>query len=101
VSRLFARLLSGHVIVTARKMGWDDLKNGALLASARKEGFHAFITVDKNMRYQQNTGELPLPVIAIQSVGNDVESLRPYAPDVLRLLSQRLERKVYVIPRRP
>ena len=100
VTRLLAPLLPGHVVVTTRKMGWDRLANGGLLAAAAKGGFDAFLTVDKNLRSEQNLSKLPLPVIAIDSLGNNLESLAPYAPDVLTTLAQRLERKVYVIPRR-
>ncbi len=34
-------------------MGWAELENGNLLAAAEKL-FEAFITTDKNVRYQQN-----------------------------------------------
>ena len=100
VSRLFARLLDGHIVLTARQAGWDRLANGSLLAAAANGEFDAFVTVDKNMSRQQNVAALPLPVISIDSVGNNVRALTPYAPDVLKLLSQRLERRVYVVPRR-
>lgn len=45
--------LAGHEISTAYEMGWATLSNGDLLAAA-EESFDAFITTDKNLRYQQN-----------------------------------------------
>jgi len=101
VTRLLAPMLSGHIVKTAREMGWDRLGNGALLAAAANDAFNVFLTVDKKLRKQQNVGKLPLPVIAIDAIGNILVSLAPYAPDILSVLSQRLERRVYVIPRRP
>ena len=38
--------------------GWSGIKNGKLLALATTK-FDAFITVDKNLPYQQNTALLP------------------------------------------
>ena len=101
VSRKFAKHLPGHDVTTARAMGWDDLSNGLLLAAAAGAAIDAFITVDKNLRHQQNAAKMPLAVIVIDSVDNDVQALEPYAPDVLGLLAQRLECKVYVLPRKP
>ncbi|HZP88924.1 MAG TPA: hypothetical protein VFB54_19085 [Burkholderiales bacterium] len=46
------RALPAHVVKTAVEMGWGGVKNGALLAAAAAE-FDAFITVDKNLPYQQ------------------------------------------------
>jgi hypothetical protein len=45
--------LAAHTISTAYEMGWSDLENGELLKRA-EEMFDAFITTDKNLRYQQN-----------------------------------------------
>ncbi len=47
------RQLAGHEIATAYEMGWAKLSNGDLLAAAEMS-FAAFITTDKNLRYQQN-----------------------------------------------
>ena len=45
------RHLPGHEISTAYEMGWAKLSNGDLLAAAEKS-YTAFITTDKNLRYQ-------------------------------------------------
>jgi predicted nuclease of predicted toxin-antitoxin system len=41
-------------VVHVRELGWQDLTNGKLLKAAEDEGFSILITVDKNMRHQQN-----------------------------------------------
>ena len=41
------------VVFTAYEMGWSRLSNGDLLAAAESQ-FDAFVTTDKNFRYQQN-----------------------------------------------
>ena len=40
-------------VKTVVEIGWGEVKNGALLALAAKE-FNVFLTVDKNLPYQQN-----------------------------------------------
>jgi hypothetical protein len=35
-------------------MGWASLSNGALLNAAEDAQFEAFVTTDKNLRYQKN-----------------------------------------------
>lgn len=70
-----ARHLEGHAVSTAEECGWDRLTNGDLLATAEKVGFDLLLTVDKNMRYQQNLsgrkislvvlGNSPWPVVRL------------------------------------
>jgi hypothetical protein len=44
----------GHDVKTARQMGWATIKNGELLALAAQQ-FDAFVTVDRNLSFQQLT----------------------------------------------
>lgn len=98
VPRRFAGALVGHEVRTAAREGWARLKNGDLMR-AGAPSFGAFITVDQNLRKQQNISALPLPVVVIVAVDNRFETLKPYGPAVLRLLGQRLEKRVYVVDR--
>jgi len=45
-------------------MGWAEVENGDLLAAAEKV-FDAFITTDKNLRYQQNLSERRLAILVL------------------------------------
>ena len=64
-----ARHFEGHVIATAEERGWGRLENGALLSTAEESGFDVFLTVDKNLRYQQN---LSGRKIALVVLGNSI-----------------------------
>lgn len=77
-------------------MKWDALKNGELLEAASPQ-FGAFVTVDRNLRFQQHAGELPLAVIALVARSNRIEDLAPLAPRVVSLLGSGLQRRVYVV----
>ena len=50
-----ARDIVGHDVKTARQMGWTTIKNGTLLTLA-SEHFDVFVTVDRNLSFQQNLG---------------------------------------------
>jgi len=54
--------LINHSVVTAYEQGWATLKNGDPLRSAEAAGFDVLVTIDTNLRYQQN---LTLRQIAI------------------------------------
>jgi len=70
------RSLPSHSVKTVVEMGWGGLKNGALLALAAKE-FDAFLTVDKDLPYQQNVANLPAAVIVLEAYSNELGALLP------------------------
>jgi hypothetical protein len=67
--------------------GWSGIKNGQLLALAA-QNFDAFITVDKNLPYQQNTSTLPLAVLVLNAETNELVSLLPLIPALDKALTQ-------------
>ena len=50
-------------------MGWAAIKNGELLASASRR-FDAFVTVDRNLSFQQNVQALPIAIIVLYAKTN-------------------------------
>jgi predicted nuclease of predicted toxin-antitoxin system len=77
-----ARDLVGHQIMTARQMGWSSIENGQLLALAAQE-FDVFVTVDRNLSYQQNLTAVPISVIVLRAATNRLAELRLLVPEVL------------------
>jgi hypothetical protein len=57
-------VLSGHTVATAFEMGWASLANGDLLRAA-EASFDAFITTDRNLRYQQNLSGRRLAILTL------------------------------------
>jgi predicted nuclease of predicted toxin-antitoxin system len=68
--------LTGHAVRTVAEMGWSGIKNGQLLQRAAAD-FDCFLTVDRNLQFQQRIDTLPLSVLVIQAVDNRLETLRP------------------------
>lgn len=61
IDRRLVRDLVGHEVKTAPQMGWSGVKNGQLLALAAVE-FDVFITVDRNLSFQQNLPKFDIAV---------------------------------------
>jgi hypothetical protein len=57
-------VLNKHSVATAYELGWTELDNGKLLAVAESD-FDAFITTDKNLKYQQNLTTRRLAILVL------------------------------------
>ncbi len=68
-------------------MQWDRLRNGMLLNAAAQAGLDAMITVDQNLKHQQNLATLPIAVLVIRSVSNDIDELTKLVPLALEALT--------------
>ena len=77
-----AREITGHDVRTARQMGWTTIKNGALLTLASQH-FDIFVTVDRNLSFQQNLDSFSIAVIVLQAKTNRLADLKPLAPALL------------------
>jgi len=66
-------------------MGWDGLKNGALLAKAQID-FDIFLTGDRNLTFQQDLTKFDIAVVVIQAKSSQLEHLLPLIPKVLTVL---------------
>ncbi|HVH75760.1 MAG TPA: DUF5615 family PIN-like protein [Stellaceae bacterium] len=81
-----SRDIIGHQVMTARQMGWTSIKNGELLALASRE-FDVFITVDRNLSFQQKIGVLSIAVIVLHAATNRLADLRPLVPQLLAAIA--------------
>ena len=82
----FRRSLPDHDVRTVVEMGWSGVKNGQLLALAAIE-FDVFVTVDKNLPYQQNLAALPVAVMVLDAVSNELPALLSLVPALERALA--------------
>ena len=61
------RHLSRHTVTLARNLGWEELKNGDLLAAAEAQGFDCLVTCDRNLFYQQNLAARKIAIVLLPS----------------------------------
>ena len=81
-----SRDVAGHDVKTARQMGWTTIKNGELLALAAEQ-FDVFVTVDRNLAFQQNLGALTIAVIVLRAKSNRLNDLKPLVPRLLAAIA--------------
>ncbi len=67
-------------------MGWAGKRNGELLPLIASEGFEVFLTVDQNLRYQQQLSRLGVAVVVLVAPTNRLLDLVPLMPNVRRVL---------------
>jgi|SRR5665213_1593378 len=75
-----------YAVRTVPEMGWTGIKNGRLLQLASSE-FDCFLTVDRNLQFQQPVGNLPLSVLVIEARNNRIDTLRTLMPVVIEMLA--------------
>lgn len=66
-------------------MGWATIRNGDLLALAEKE-FDVFVTVDRNLSFQQNLPRFKIAVLILRARTNRLIDLLPLMPKILEAI---------------
>ena len=67
------------------QMGWAGIKNGELLTRAQGQ-FDVFVTVDRNLFFQQNLPQFNISVMILQTATNRLNDLQPLMPKLLSVL---------------
>ena len=79
------RDLVGHDARTVPEMGWASKQNGDLLALAQQQ-FDVFLTVDRNLSFQQAVNRFDLAVVVMVAKGNRHADLQPLVAEVLAVV---------------
>jgi predicted nuclease of predicted toxin-antitoxin system len=82
----FAAELRGHDVSTVIELGWSGVLNGELMQRARGH-CDVFVTLDRNIEFQQNISVLPFGVILVRAVSNRMVHLRPLVAAILLAVS--------------
>lgn len=75
-----------HEVWTVRDKKWLGKKNGELLRLVIGDGFDVFVTVDRNLPYQQNLELLPFKIVILCAKNNRRETLRNLLPKLFETL---------------
>ena len=84
-------MLHNFEVCHTSEMGWANLSNGKLLSAAEGEGFTVFVTVDKNLRFQQTMLHRKMALVTLAPLFTNLSSLQPLVPQLLALLEQGIE----------
>ena len=85
IDRRLAKDIEGHEVVTVPQAGWAGIQNGELLRRAQKQ-FDVFVTVDRNLSFQQHLSQFSIAVIVLQASTNRLKDLRPLVPQLQRIV---------------
>lgn len=77
----------GHEVWTVRDMGWLGKKNGELLNLMKDNSFELFVTVDRNLPYQQNLKRLSFTIFVLRANDNTRKTLRLLIPKIFERLA--------------
>lgn len=87
----------GHKVLTVRDKGWLGKKNGELLKLMMEDRFELFVTVDRNLPYQQNLNRLALTIFVLCAVDNRRETSSLLIPKLFaRLEAENLQNVIEI-----
>lgn len=89
-------VLQGHHVYSVHMMGWSGIKNGDLIARADSQ-FDIFITIDKNLSYQQNLTRLRMAIILIAVGNNKVETVLVKSKELLEAIAVIQKSEFYTV----
>jgi hypothetical protein len=97
IPRKAKHCLSGFLVSTVPEQGWAGLTNGKLLAAITGH-FDFFVTVDRNLQFQQRIANLPFGIIIVAARSNRFEHLRPHIEQIPPLLVSSNLGKILSVP---
>lgn len=71
--------------MAAYQKGWAGIKNGELIRLASKE-FEIFLTVDRNLSFQQPIYNFEIAVVVMRARNNRLSELKLLVPPLLEIL---------------
>src|SRR5579863_3124941 len=75
----------GHECLTVQEAGWSGKENGELLGLAEPE-FDVLVTLDTNLRYQQNLARRKIAIVVLRAGSNRLSQLSRYFPACAKAL---------------
>lgn len=80
VSKRLKKYFPHHTVFTVNDLEWNGVKNGKLMALTSEANFDIFITIDKNLIYQQNYSNFNITIVVFNSSSSRLEHLLDFIP---------------------
>src|SRR6266481_4013285 len=81
----FMLVAGGYDCETAREAGFGGMTNGKLLAQAELL-FDVLVTIDRNIRHQQNLAGRNIAILVLCVSSNDISDIEPLIPNAVNAL---------------
>jgi len=85
------------IVSSVKEMGWSGLKNGKLLQLAVENEFQVMITMDRNIKNQQNLALLNIAIIILIAKDNRVDTVSKFIPKIKTLLEKGIDKNIVEI----
>ena len=95
--RRLKTLLRPFECYTVQDMGWAGKVNGNLMRLAIEAGFAVFLTVDKNLQYQNPLKVYDISLIVLDIVRNTYDLIEPLEPEIRAAVQQSEKNRLQVI----
>jgi predicted nuclease of predicted toxin-antitoxin system len=82
----FKEELSDFNIQTVRDNNRTGIENGKLLEPAIKNNYNVFITLDSNLRYQQNLSKYKIHILVIKTKDSRLTHIKLFLPEIKKNL---------------
>ena len=89
--------LPEYNVFTVTEMGWGGLKNGKLLKQCIDNGFDILLTIDKNLKFQQNLDKFALVIVVLNAVTSKIEELVLFIPSLKAQITGFEKHKAYLL----
>jgi hypothetical protein len=97
VTKRLKTKLTEYQVSTVFEMGWSGLKNGALMTKAIEDNFDIFLTIDKNIEYQQNLNKYQIAVVVLNTPSSKLEFLVNLLPNFKKVINAFEKGEIYNI----
>lgn len=89
--------LNQYEIFTVYEMGWSGLKDGKLIKVAIDKEFDVLVTIDKNLKYQQNINSYNITIVVLDVLKSKIEYINPLIPKFIKQAPNFKKGEVYLI----
>ncbi|MCA1623353.1 MAG: DUF5615 family PIN-like protein [Acidobacteria bacterium] len=96
LDRRLAKEIVGYEVKTVPQMNWAGIKNGELIRLAEAD-FDVFITVDRNLSFQQNLPKFNIAVLVLRAKSNRLADLQLFAEKIIEILPNLEKAKAKII----
>jgi hypothetical protein len=84
-------------VYTVSEMKWSGIKNGKLISLCVENDFDVFLTIDKNLQFQQALEKYPLVIVILNSFTSNLDELLTYLPSFRNQLGEFRKHNAYLI----
>ena len=93
----FKNEISEFDVKTVRDNNWTGIENGKLLNLAITNNYKILITLDSNLKYQQDLSKFDISIIILKSKDSRLSSLRLLVPQIKNCIEKLIRSEKFEI----